>query len=32
MRQIWDGIRKADVVVTDLTENNPNVLYETGMA
>jgi hypothetical protein len=32
MRQVWDGIRKADVVVADLTENNPNVLYETGMA
>lgn len=32
MRQVWDAIRKADAVVADLTENNPNVLYETGMA
>jgi hypothetical protein len=32
MRQVWDAIRKSDAIVADLTENNPNVLYETGMA
>jgi hypothetical protein len=32
MSQIWDALRKADAVVADLTGNNSNVLYETGIA
>jgi hypothetical protein len=32
MQQVWESIRKADAVVADLTGNNPNVLYETGIA
>jgi hypothetical protein len=30
--QIWQGIRRADVVVADVTESNPNVFYELGLA
>jgi hypothetical protein len=32
MQQIWESLRKADAVVADLTDNNSNVLYETGIA
>jgi hypothetical protein len=32
MNQVWDSIRKADAIVADLTDNNSNVLYETGIA
>lgn len=30
--QIWHGIRRADVVVADITGSNPNVFYELGLA
>jgi hypothetical protein len=30
--QIWHGIRRADVVVADISESNPNVFYELGLA
>lgn len=30
--QIWHGIRRADVVVADVTGGNPNVFYEIGLA
>jgi hypothetical protein len=32
MQQVWEAVRKADAVVADLTDNNSNVLYETGVA
>jgi hypothetical protein len=32
MRQVWNAVRTADAIVADLTGDNPNVLYETGMA
>jgi hypothetical protein len=32
MDQVWLGIRGADVVVADITGNNPNVFYEIGLA
>ena len=30
--QIWHGIRRAEVVVADITGSNPNVFYELGLA
>ena len=30
--QIWNEIRKAEVVVADITDENPNVFYELGLA
>ena len=30
--QFWRGIRRADVVVADITGSNPNVFYELGLA
>ncbi|HEV8367548.1 MAG TPA: hypothetical protein VGQ39_06305 [Pyrinomonadaceae bacterium] len=30
--QIWHGIRRADVVIADISESNPNVFYELGLA
>ncbi|MCB1915978.1 MAG: hypothetical protein KDG52_09705 [Rhodocyclaceae bacterium] len=30
--QIWQGIRRADVVIADITGGNPNVFYELGLA
>jgi hypothetical protein len=30
--QIWRGIRRADVVVADISRSNPNVFYELGLA
>jgi hypothetical protein len=30
--QIWNEIRKAEVVIADITEENPNVFYELGFA
>jgi hypothetical protein len=30
--QIWHGIRRADVVVADISGSNPNVFYELGLA
>jgi hypothetical protein len=32
MDQIWHGISTAKVLVAELTERNPNVLYELGLA
>ena len=30
--QIWHGIRRAEVIVADISGNNPNVFYELGLA
>jgi hypothetical protein len=30
--QVWQGIRKAEVVIADVTGGNANVYYEVGMA
>jgi hypothetical protein len=30
--QIWIGIRRAEAVLADITDHNPNVLYEVGLA
>jgi hypothetical protein len=30
--QIWHGIRRAEVVVADISGDNPNVFYELGLA
>ena len=30
--QIWHGIRRADVIIADITASNPNVFYELGLA
>jgi hypothetical protein len=32
MDQVWQEIRKADVILADLTTLNPNVFYEMGLA
>lgn len=32
MEQVWSGIRTAKVLVAELTERNPNVFYELGLA
>jgi hypothetical protein len=32
MDDIWSGIRKAKLLVAELTERNPNVFYELGLA
>ena len=32
MDQVWRGIRKATVLVAELTSKNPNVFYELGLA
>jgi hypothetical protein len=32
MEDIWDGVRRARVVIADLTNKNPNVTYEVGLA
>jgi len=32
MNQVWQDIRRSDVIVADLTEQNPNVFYEMGLA
>lgn len=32
MNQVWRDIRKSDVILADLTELNPNVFYEMGLA
>ena len=32
MADIWEQIRRADIVIADLTTRNPNVLYELGLA
>ena len=30
--QIWQGLRDADAVIVDITDDNPNVYYELGLA
>lgn len=32
MSQVWKDIRRSEVVVADMTELNPNVFYEMGLA
>lgn len=32
MNQVWQAIRKSEIVVADLTGLNPNVFYEMGLA
>ena len=32
MNRVWRDIRKSDVIIADLTEQNPNVFYEMGLA
>jgi len=32
MSQVWQDIRRSDVIVADLTGQNPNVFYEMGLA
>ena len=32
MNRVWQDIRKSDVIVADLMEQNPNVFYEMGLA
>ena len=32
LRDVIDGIAKCDLVIAELTGNNPNVLYELGLA
>ena len=32
MQSVWEGINRARLVVADLTERNPNVFYELGIA
>jgi len=32
MNQVWQDIRRSEVVVADLTDKNPNVFYELGLA
>ena len=32
MQSVWEGISRARLVVADLTERNPNVFYELGIA
>jgi replication-associated recombination protein RarA len=32
MQSVWEGINRARLVIADLTERNPNVFYELGIA
>jgi hypothetical protein len=32
MQSVWEGINRAHLVVADLTDRNPNVFYELGIA
>lgn len=32
MHDIWDSIQQAEIIIGDITEKNPNVLYELGLA
>ena len=31
LAQVWEQIRKAEVIIADLTDKNPNVIYELGL-
>jgi hypothetical protein len=32
MQSVWEGINRAGIVIADMTERNPNVFYELGIA
>jgi hypothetical protein len=32
MNRVWQDIRRSEVIVADLTGQNPNVFYEMGLA
>jgi|ERR1043165_248328 hypothetical protein len=32
MQSVWEGINRARLIIADLTERNPNVFYELGIA
>lgn len=32
IEDIWDGINSSEIVIADVTNRNPNVMYEIGMA
>ncbi|MGD8594976.1 MAG: hypothetical protein PVF82_19265 [Gammaproteobacteria bacterium] len=32
MNRVWRDIRKSDVIIADVTDQNPNVFYEMGLA
>jgi hypothetical protein len=32
MQSVWEGINRARIIIADLTERNPNVFYELGIA
>jgi hypothetical protein len=32
MENVWEGLNRASIVISDLTGKNPNVFYETGIA
>ena len=32
MEDIWQGIKQSAVLLADLTDRNPNVFYELGLA
>jgi hypothetical protein len=32
MQSVWEGINRASIVIADMTERNPNVFYELGIA
>lgn len=32
MQSVWESINRAQVIIADLTERNPNVFYELGIA
>jgi DNA-binding NtrC family response regulator len=32
MQSVWEGINRARIVIADMTERNPNVFYELGIA
>jgi hypothetical protein len=32
MQSVWESISKASIIIADLTNRNPNVFYELGIA
>ena len=32
IQEVWDNIQKAQIIVADITDKNPNVFYEMGLA